>query len=215
MTSDIGSVETPWGSLRMVTRAALKGLDGHCTGIFAVDTEVGKARSAFYLEVDRGELPDRLRVLMLCGYGEDGTTKVLAGRESLVSVAGAFVGWRAQAYLDPATGLPDPKRPTSVMLTDGADKPMRGFQATAERVRAEVDATLGLAAEADPGYVARVYAGLMRRMMRDIEDDVVDAENHARASERAAAEARDVRDRARALLTAAEEVEFQGTGPTP
>jgi len=215
MTSDTGSVDTPWGTVETMTRPAIRGMDGQCTSPFQVDTAMGKARASLHVEIDRDELPTRLRIVVLCGYDAMATTKEMVERESLLSLAGAFVGWRAQAYLDPATGLPDPDKPTSVMLADHAGKLIQGFPVTQGIVVNEVDASLGAAADADPGYVARVYASLMRRLMRDIEDDVTYAENPMHGEGGSAEEARDVRDRARALLAAAEEVEGRGIGPTP
>lgn len=174
-TGTEADIDTPWGKVDSISRGAnLRGIDGVATDRLAARTPHGTARLSFHANEMNRQLPEHLRVLLLCGY----EGPVLRGaaadveRESTLKVGGAPLGWRAQAYLDPRTGLRAEGRPVEVMLAGRDGKMITGFPAANARVAQAVDDMLSNAAEASPGYAGRIYAAMMARMEADLEGDV-------------------------------------------
>lgn len=203
------ALDTPWGNLGPATSCDAAVGHRYNTSEVRVATDAGRAVTSFHLDFQHEAVPELLRVVMLSGYSAARNLSNLApSGESTLRTGGTLLNWRAQAYLDPTTGGLSEHSRISVMLVDAAGKTVSGYEPAEKSVRAAVTDAFAKAHDEDPGMVARVYAVLMRDAKAELDDQV----GHA---ERALREAKELRDRAAALMEQAEERAAGVSAPAP
>ncbi len=202
------ALETPWGNLGPMTSGPASVGERYSTCDVKVPTGAGRAVTSFHLDFENDAVPDFLRVVMVSGYSAGGRAEGAARGDSSLRTGGSLLNWRAQAYLDPATGDIAEDRRVSVMLTDAGGSSVRGYEPAERAVREAVANAFAAARDEDPGMVPRVYAALMREATSELDDQV----GHA---ERALREARERRDRAAALAADAEAMAAGAAAPAP
>jgi len=205
--------DTPWGAVAVYPSPASRGPDGSRSDEFLVDTPHGKARASLHADYEGDEPPTLLRIVLSCGYAGPMAPPADLARDSSLSVGGAVVGWRVQAYLDPVSGEPVKHGSSGAILVDKENKMLRGFHATERNLRDRVWETLQAACEADPSYAPRVFAAMMRDVVSDLDVDLAAAEREAETIRLRRDRAAETLDKAKWAATWAEQASAGPSGP--